>query len=189
MADLDTCLPLTVDPFHTAHRSISLYIHRTPVLTSKTLDRIASTPQERSALEGTHFEDQEPAKPVFRLYFKCEKFQKIGALKARGAFHAVLRLFSGLGLEEVRKRGVTTHSSGMKLNAHQNGDCYLLLSKGNHAQALALAAATLKIPAHIVMPSISTSSKIAGTKAYNVRVLFSGSSEPERVAVVNEAIR
>ncbi|KAJ1705665.1 hypothetical protein NYO67_12172 [Aspergillus flavus] len=166
MADLDTCLPLTVDPFHTAHRSISLYIHRTPVLTSKTLDRIASTPQERSALEGTHFEDQEPAKPVFRLYFKCEKFQKIGALKARGAFHAVLRLFSGLGLEEVRKRGVTTHSSG------------------NHAQALALAAATLKIPAHIVMPSISTSSKIAGTKAYNVRVLFSGSSEPERTCAI-----
>ncbi|RAQ70095.1 hypothetical protein COH20_008225 [Aspergillus flavus] len=149
MADLDTCLPLTVDPFHTADRSISLYIHHTPVLTSKTLDRIASTPQERSALEGTLFEDQEPAKPVFRLYFKCEKFQKIGALKARGAFHAVLRLFSGLGLEEVRKRGVTTHSSG------------------NHAQALALAAATLNIPAHIVMPSISTSSKIAGTKAYN----------------------
>ncbi|GMF67994.1 unnamed protein product [Aspergillus oryzae] len=182
MADLDTCLPLTVDPFHTAHRSISLYIHHTPVLTSKTLDRIASTPQERSALEGTLFEDQEPAKPVFRLYFKCEKFQKIGALKARGAFHAVLRLFSELGLEEVRKRGVTTHSSGMKLNAHQNGDCYLLLSKGNHAQALALAAATLNIPAHIVMPSISTSSKIAGTKAYNVRVLFSGSTEPERVA-------
>ncbi|QMW35891.1 hypothetical protein G4B84_011420 [Aspergillus flavus NRRL3357] len=170
MADLDTCLPLTVDPFHTADRSISLYIHHTPVLTSKTLDRIASTPQERSALEGTLFEDQEPAKPVFRLYFKCEKFQKIGALKARGAFHAVLRLFSGLGLEEVRKRGVTTHSSG------------------NHAQALALAAATLNIPAHIVMPSISTSSKIAGTKAYNVRVLFSGSTEPERVAVVNEVI-
>ncbi|RMZ46455.1 translation initiation inhibitor [Aspergillus flavus] len=166
MADLDTCLPLTVDPFHTAHRSISLYIHRTPVLTSKTLDRIASTPQERSALEGTHFEDQEPAKPVFRLYFKCEKFQKIGALKARGAFHAVLRLFSGLGLEEVRKRGVTTHSSG------------------NHAQALALAAATLKIPAHIVMPSISTSSKIAGTKAYNVRVLFGGSTEPERTCAI-----
>lgn len=189
MADLDTCLPLTVDPFHTAHRSISLYIHHTPVLTSKTLDRIASTPQERSALEGTLFEDQEPAKPVFRLYFKCEKFQKIGALKARGAFHAVLRLFSELGLEEVRKRGVTTHSSGMKLNAHQNGDRYLLLSKGNHAQALALAAATLNIPAHIVMPSTSTSSKIAGTKAYNVRVLFSGSSEPERVAVVNEVIR
>ncbi|KOC11164.1 hypothetical protein AFLA70_191g002510 [Aspergillus flavus AF70] len=149
MADLDTCLPLTVDPFHTAHRSISLYIHHTPVLTSKTLDRIASTPQERSALEGTLFEDQELAKPVFRLYFKCEKFQKIGALKARGAFHAVLRLFSELGLEEVRKRGVTTHSSG------------------NHAQALALGAATLNIPAHIVMPSISTSSKIAGTKAYN----------------------
>ncbi|KAB8202206.1 tryptophan synthase beta subunit-like PLP-dependent enzyme [Aspergillus parasiticus] len=171
MADLDTCLPLTVDSIHTAHRLISPYIHHTPVLTSKTLDRITSTPQERSALKGTLFEDQQPAKPVFRLYFKCENFQKIGAFKARGAFHALLRLCSKLGIEEVRKRGVTTHSSG------------------NHAQALALAAATLNIPAHIVMPSISTSSKIAGTEAYNARVLFSGSTEPERVAVVNEVIR
>ncbi|KAE8313095.1 tryptophan synthase beta subunit-like PLP-dependent enzyme [Aspergillus transmontanensis] len=171
MADLDTCLPLTVDSIHTAHRLISPCIHHTPVLTSKTLDHIASTPRERSALKGTPFEDQQPAKPVFRLYFKCENFQKIGAFKARGAFHALLRLCSELGPEEVRKRGVTTHSSG------------------NHAQALALAAATLNVPAHIVMPSISTSSKIAGTKAYNAHVLFSGSTEPERLAVVNEVIR
>ncbi|KAJ5406758.1 hypothetical protein N7465_008042 [Penicillium sp. CMV-2018d] len=39
------------------------------------------------------------------------------------------------------------------------------------------------------MPSISTKSKIAGTRAYNARVLFSGSTEPERVAVVEEVIK
>lgn len=39
------------------------------------------------------------------------------------------------------------------------------------------------------MPSISTESKIAGTRAYNARVLFSGSTEPERVAVVDRVIK
>ncbi|CAG8050940.1 unnamed protein product [Penicillium olsonii] len=171
MADQKTCPPLTSDSVRAAYPLISPYIHRTPVLRSKTLDRMASTAQEESALKGTAFEGQKPAAPVFRLHFKCENFQKIGAFKARGAFHAMLRLCSELGIDEVRKRGVTTHSSG------------------NHAQALALAAFTLNIPAHIVMPSISTKSKIAGTRAYNARVIFSGSTEPERVAVVQEVIK
>lgn len=55
---------------------------------------------------------------------------------------------------------------------------------GNHAQALALAASTLNVPAHIVMPSISTPSKIAGTQSLGARVIFSGSTAPEREAVV-----
>ncbi|KAJ5274433.1 hypothetical protein N7497_005037 [Penicillium chrysogenum] len=171
MADHKTCPPLAADSIRAAYPLISPYIHQTPVLRSKTLDRIASTAQEESAIKGTAFEGQKPATPVFRLYFKCENFQRIGAFKARGAFHAVLRLCSELGIDQVRKRGVTTHSSG------------------NHAQALALAAFTLNIPAHIVMPSISTKSKIAGTRAYNARVLFSGSTEPERVAMVEGVIK
>lgn len=60
---------------------------------------------------------------------------------------------------------------------------------GNHAQALSLAASTLGVPAYIVMPSISTPSKIAGTSAYGAHVLFSGSTEPERMAVVDEVIQ
>lgn len=112
MADLMTCPPLTSDSIKAAYPLISPYIHKTPVLRSKTLDRIASTAQEESALKGMAFEGQKPATPLFRLYFKCENFQKIGAFKARGAFHALLRLCSELGIDEVRKRGVTTHSSG-----------------------------------------------------------------------------
>ena len=57
---------------------------------------------------------------------------------------------------------------------------------GNHAQALALAAKTFGIPAHIVMPSISTPSKIAGTKSLGANVVFSGSTSSEREAVVAE---
>lgn len=55
---------------------------------------------------------------------------------------------------------------------------------GNHAQALALASSTLKIPAYIVMPRISTPSKIAGTQSYGPEVIFSGSTSVEREAVV-----
>ena len=60
---------------------------------------------------------------------------------------------------------------------------------GNHAQALALAARTYGIPAHIVMPTISTPSKIAATQGYGAEVIFSGSTSQEREAVVEEVIK
>lgn len=60
--------------------------------------------------------------------------------------------------------------------------------QGNHAQALALAARTMSIPATIIMPTISTPSKIAATKSYGARVIFSGSTSVEREAVVAEEI-
>ncbi|KAK1148771.1 hypothetical protein N8T08_008656 [Aspergillus melleus] len=59
-------------------------------------------------------------------------------------------------------------------------------ARGNHAQALALAAQTLHIPAYVVMPRISTVSKISGTKGYGAEVIFSGSTSTEREAVVAE---
>jgi threonine dehydratase len=59
--------------------------HRTPVMTSSTLDELAGR----------------------RLFFKCEQFQKVGAFKFRGALNAVLCL------DEIQARhGVVTHSSG-----------------------------------------------------------------------------
>lgn len=69
-----------------------------------------------------------------------------------------------------REKGVVTHSSG------------------NHAQALALAAKTLGVRAHVVMPSISIPNKINGTKGYGANVVFSGSTAPEREAKVEEVI-
>lgn len=102
MAQHKTCLPLTPESINEAHSIIKPHIHRTPVLTSATLDRIASSPSRPGA-----------PTPRFRLFFKCENYQKIGAFKARGAFHAVKHLIKELGIEEVRRRGVVTHSSGM----------------------------------------------------------------------------
>ncbi len=69
----------------TAHARIQPMIHRTPILTSSAIDRIAGC----------------------EIYFKCENFQKVGAFKARGAANAVLKLSS-----QQQSRGVATHSSG-----------------------------------------------------------------------------
>jgi threonine dehydratase len=68
-----------------AHTRISSLVHRTPVLTSSAINRIAGC----------------------EIFFKCENFQKAGAFKFRGASNAVL----SLGEAEV-KSGVATHSSG-----------------------------------------------------------------------------
>ncbi|KAI1123739.1 tryptophan synthase beta subunit-like PLP-dependent enzyme [Nemania abortiva] len=169
MADPSTSPPLTRASVFEARELIKGFVHHTPTLTNATLNRLASTP--RSEVEGAG-EGRKPARPTIRLYFKCENLQRIGAFKIRGAFHAIERLKMEPGWEEGggRERGVVTHSSG------------------NHAQALALAARTNGIPAHIVMPSISAKPKIAATKGYGANVVFSGSTSVEREAVVEKVI-
>jgi threonine dehydratase len=104
--------PLTRESVVAAHALIKPHIHRTPILTNTTLNNLASSPQTAEALKGTQWEGQTPASPKVRLFFKCENLQRIGAFKVRGAFHAVTRLIEELGLEEVQRRGVCTHSSG-----------------------------------------------------------------------------
>jgi len=83
------------------------------------------------------------------LFFKCENLQKVGAFKYRGATHAVLQLTA-----EGRTRGVATHSSG------------------NHAAALALAAALQGMAAHIVMPKNAPAVKVEAVKAYGGIIHF-----------------
>ncbi|KAK0116710.1 hypothetical protein ONS96_012561 [Cadophora gregata f. sp. sojae] len=173
MADPTKSPPLTRPSVIAAHGLIREHIHYTPVLTNTTLNDLASTPQSAAALADTPWAGQTPANPKLRFYFKCENLQKVGAFKVRGAFHALKRLMAEEGWEQGggREKGVVTHSSG------------------NHAQALALAARTMGIPAHIVMPTISTPSKIAATKGYGAKVIFSGSTSTEREAVVAEVVK
>jgi threonine dehydratase len=170
MADPSTALPLTRASVEAAHTLIEPYIHKTPVLTNSTLNRLASTPQTAADLEGTEWAGRTPAAPVIRFWFKCENFQRIGAFKARGAFHAVERLKQEPGWAEGggREKGVVTHSSG------------------NHAQALALAAQLSSIPAHIIMPSSSIPAKIAAVRGYGAHITFSGTTAPEREAATAE---
>lgn len=171
MADPSTCLPLTRASVQAAHELIKPYIHKTPTLTNKTLNKLASTPRD---LKGTRWSSKHtPANPKIRLFFKCENFQRVGAFKARGAFHAIERLKQAPGWVESggKEKGVVTHSSG------------------NHAQALSLAASENGIKAYIVMPTISAAPKIAATRGYGAEVIFSGSTSVEREAVTEEVMQ
>jgi threonine dehydratase len=85
-----------------------------------------------------------------QLFFKCENFQKAGAFKSRGACNAVFLL-----TDEDARRGVATHSSG------------------NHAAALARAAAIRGISAHIVMPQNAAKPKQQAVLAYGGRIVWS----------------
>ncbi|KAK7992497.1 threonine dehydratase [Apiospora saccharicola] len=163
--------PATRASVQAARELIAPYVHHTPTLTNRTLTAVASTPRTARELAraGGGWERVEtPANPKLRLWFKCENLQRVGAFKARGAFHALGRLLKEEGFE--RERGVVTHSSG------------------NHAQALALAARTHHVPAYIVMPEISTPSKVAATKGYGANVIFSGSTSVEREAAAAKVI-
>jgi threonine dehydratase len=82
------------------------------------------------------------------VFFKCENFQRMGAFKFRGAFNALSRFDA-----EQRRAGV------------------LAFSSGNHAQAVALSARILDIPATIVMPHDAPPAKLAATRGYGAEVI------------------
>ncbi|MBS1694935.1 MAG: threonine/serine dehydratase [Actinobacteria bacterium] len=93
------------------------------------------------------------------LWLKPESLQPIGAFKVRGAFNAIERLEPA-----TRARGVVAYSSG------------------NHAQAVAYAAAAFAIPAHIVMPEETPRVKVDATRGFGAEVVLCGAGQRERVA-------
>ena len=97
------------------------------------------------------------------LYFKCENFQRVGAFKFRGACNAVWSLS-----EADAANGVVTHSSG------------------NHGAALALAARTRGIAAHVVVPEGAVKSKVAAIQAYGANVLVCAPTMAAREAMAAE---
>ena len=115
------------DDVSAAAERIKGHAHRTPVMTSRTVNK------ELDA----------------EVFFKCENFQRMGAFKFRGAFNALSRFN-----EEQRRAGVVTFSSG------------------NHAQAIALSASLLGMPATIVMPHDAPAAKVAATKGYGGNVVI-----------------
>lgn len=82
------------------------------------------------------------------VFFKCENYQRMGAFKFRGAMNALAQF-----TDEQRAAGVVAFSSG------------------NHAQAIALSARLLGIPATIVMPSDAPAAKVAATRGYGATVI------------------
>jgi len=81
---MTTLLPTYAD-VEAAARRLEGVAHRTPVMRSRTLDRLTGA----------------------TLFFKCENFQRAGSFKFRGAYNALATL-----PEAERRRGVLTYSSG-----------------------------------------------------------------------------
>ena len=126
IAATPVALPTYAD-VEAAARRIDGQAHRTPVLTSRTVDELFGA----------------------QVFFKCENFQRMGAFKFRGAFNALSRF-----TPEQRRFGVVAFSSG------------------NHAQAIALSARLLGMPATIVMPKDAPAAKIAATRGYGGQVVL-----------------
>lgn len=98
----------------------------------------------------------DPARP---LWIKPESLQVIGAFKVRGALNAISRIDPA-----ARPRGVVAYSSG------------------NHAQAVAYAAARFGIEAHIVMPEETPEIKVVRTRSHGARVVLCEAGQREAVA-------
>jgi threonine dehydratase len=115
-----------IDDVRSAAAALDGVAHRTPVLSSRTLD---------SATGAT-------------VFCKAECYQRGGAFKFRGAYSMISRVPS-----QERARGVAAYSSG------------------NHAQAVAIAAAMLGVPAVILMPEDAPAAKLDATRGYGAEVV------------------
>ncbi len=115
-----------IDDVRSAAAALDGVAHRTPVLSSRTLD---------AATGAT-------------VFCKAECYQRGGAFKFRGAYSMISRVPS-----QERARGVAAYSSG------------------NHAQAVAIAAAMLDAPAVILMPEDAPPAKLDATRGYGAEVV------------------
>lgn len=97
------------------------------------------------------------------VFFKCENLQRMGAFKFRGAFNAL-----------------------SKFDAHQRRAGVVAFSSGNHAQAIALSAKLLGIPATIVMPKDAPIAKIEATKGYGGQVVLFDRYTEDREQISND---
>ena len=122
---ISASLPTYEDVAQAAERILGA-AHRTPVLTSRTVN------EEFGA----------------EVFFKCENMQRMGAFKFRGGYNALSK-FS----PEQRRASVVAFSSG------------------NHAQAVALSARILGMPATIIMPQDAPAAKVAATRGYGATVV------------------
>jgi len=101
-----------------------------------------------------------------KLFFKCENLQRVGAFKFRGAYNALSRF------DAVQRRAGA-----------------VAFSSGNHAQAVALSARLLGMPATIVMPADAPAIKVAATRGYGAEVVLYDRRTEDREAIGRQLSR
>ena len=97
------------------------------------------------------------------VYLKCENLQRSGSFKVRGSYVRIARLS-----QAERALGVVAASAG------------------NHAQGVALAAASVGARATVVMPAAAPLPKVAATRSYGANVILHGASVEEALARARE---
>jgi threonine dehydratase len=120
---------LSIDDIAAARSWLDGRVHRTPVLTSRTLDGMTGA----------------------ALFLKAEPFQRTGSFKVRGVLNRLRELSAA-----ERARGLIT------------------ISAGNHAQAVAYAAAAAAVRATVVMPAQAAPAKVAACRGYGADVVLHG---------------
>ncbi len=107
--------------------------------------RLEGVAHRTPVLRSRQFDEQAGC----RVFFKAENLQRAGAFKFRGAYNMIRA--------EMEKNPVSA---------------VVAYSSGNHAQAVALTAKLLSIPATIVMPQDAPQTKVAATRGYGAKVVF-----------------
>lgn len=119
-------------------------------------ERIAPIAKRTPVMTSRSFDERAGV----QTFFKCENLQTGGAFKIRGAANFVYSL-----TPEARAKGVVAFSSG------------------NHAQAVAIAAQSVGIPATLVMPLDAPRSKVEATRARGATIVTYDRFTEDRVAL------
>jgi len=105
--------PVTLDDVREAAARIEGVAHRTPVLRSRTLDRVAGA----------------------EVFLKCENFQRVGAFKFRGAYNALSRLAPDQLAKGVAAYSSGNHAQAVALAARELGTSAVILMPEDTPQA------------------------------------------------------
>ncbi|MFF7314128.1 threo-3-hydroxy-L-aspartate ammonia-lyase [Streptomyces sp. NPDC008137] len=102
---MTTALPVTFDDVRAAAARLDGIAHRTPVLTSRTLDSLVGA----------------------EVFIKCENFQRVGAFKFRGAYNAAAQLPPGRLAKGIAAYSSGNHAQATALAARELGTSAVIL--------------------------------------------------------------
>jgi threonine dehydratase len=135
-------------------------VHRTPMLASRTAARLVED------ATGVRLGTGPAGDAAPRVFVKAEHLQLTGSFKPRGALNRVLGLS-----DEERRRGL------------------IAVSAGNHAQAVALAGASVGAPVTVVMPAMASRAKAEAADGYGATVILHGHEMADTFARMEELQR
>lgn len=170
---------VTLADIKEAHARIAPHVHRTPLLTSATLDQMATAAVQRHLAPSVPSSSSSSSKHVnirVRLAFKSEHLQRVGAFKMRGATNAVQTHLERLR-SEAAAAGEAFDPSQLWVVTH---------SSGNHAGALACAAKSIGARCAVVMPRSAPAVKKAAVAGYGARIVECEPTQAAREDAANK---